>query len=103
MKHPPNGQISHQLPLLPGLDQIDVMKFRTRASKSNREYVEPHLKIEGTPNALQLEAVFDAQTSGGLLISVPTAKVRDLSSKHPRAVIIGDVVAERDCSLLLTP
>src|SRR5204862_5615693 len=33
------------LPMLKGLSDIDVSKFRTRASKSNREAVEAQLKI----------------------------------------------------------
>jgi selenide,water dikinase len=97
----------NQLPLLKGLEQIDLVKFRTRASKSNREYVEPHLKIEGSPNAMHLEAVFDAQTSGGLLISVPAEKANALlielrERRTLAAAVIGEVAAKRDCSLLLT-
>ena len=34
------------LPLFPGADRIDVTKFRTRASKSNREYTEADTHFE---------------------------------------------------------
>jgi selenide,water dikinase len=67
-----------KLPLLPGIERIDVTKFRTRASKTNREYADPHTHLDGTPDPLRLEFFYDAQTSGGLLISIPAAKADDL-------------------------
>ncbi len=85
-----------KLPLLPGIEQIDVMRFRTRASKTNKEYADPHTQIEGTPDPLRLEFFYDAQTSGGLLISVPAAKAGDLERElkargTPAAAMIGEV------------
>ena len=62
-----------KLPLFAGIDQIDVTKFRTRASKSNREYTEASTRLDGTPDPTRLEFFYDAQTSGALLISVPAA------------------------------
>lgn len=98
----------NQLPLIDGLEQIDVAKFRTRASKSNREYVEPGLSIEGSPEAIRLEAVFDAQTSGGLLIAVPPEHAADLivslqKAGTPAAAIVGEIVPRRDAALVLIP
>jgi selenide,water dikinase len=85
-----------KLPLFSGVDQIDVTRFRTRASKTNREYTESSTRFEGTPNAMRLEFLYDAQTSGGLLISVPAAKADELlwrlnESKTPAAAIVGEV------------
>src|SRR5262249_8370994 len=60
-----------RLPLLTGVDRLAaVARFRTRASKTNAEYVAPGLRIEGKPDPIHLEVFYDAQTSGGLLISV---------------------------------
>lgn len=99
---------SGAFPLLEGLSEIDVNAFRTRASTSNREYVEAGLKIDGTPDALALEAFFDAQTSGGLLLSVPAERADELlvelrERRTLAAAVIGEVVAKRDCSLLVVP
>ena len=87
-----------KLPLLAGIDQLDVSRFRTRASKTNQEYVDPHTRYEGTPDSRLLEFFHDAQTSGGLLISVPAAKAADLERElkargTPAAARIGEVRA----------
>jgi selenide,water dikinase len=87
-----------KLPLFAGIEQIDVTKFRTRASKSNREYTEASTQFDGTPDATRLEFFYDAQTSGGLLISVPAAKADELvkrlaEAKTPAAAVIGEVRA----------
>lgn len=67
-----------KLPLFPGLAEIDWEKYKTRAVKSNREYVDPHTQIVGTPDPLRLTACFDPQTSGGLLIACPAQRVDNL-------------------------
>lgn len=95
-------------PLFEGLSEIDLNKFRTRASKSNREYVDAMLKIDGSPDSAALEVIFDAQTSGGLLMSVPAEKADALlvELRERRTLVnavIGEVVMKRDCSLLLVP
>jgi selenide, water dikinase len=85
-----------KLPLMPGVEGIDVARFRTRASKTNKEYADPHTQIEGSPDPMRLEFFYDAQTSGGLLISVPAAKAdaleRELKTRGtPAAARIGEV------------
>jgi selenide, water dikinase len=85
-----------KLPLFSGIDRIEVTKFRTRASKTNREYTEADTRFEGAPNPTRLEFFYDAQTSGGLLISVPAAKADDLVKclaevRTPAAAVIGEV------------
>ena len=59
-----------QLPLLPGVLELVRGQFFTRARRSNRAYVEPGLKLVEPVDASLLEVFFDAQTSGGLLVSV---------------------------------
>jgi selenide,water dikinase len=95
-----------QLPLLAGIDQLDVTRFRTRASKTNKEYVDPHTRFEGTPDARRLEFFYDAQTSGGLFISVPAAKAgaleRELKARGTLAVArVGEVRAFEGKHLVL--
>lgn len=85
-----------KLPLLAGVERIDVTRYRTRASKTNKEYADPHTQFAGTPDALRLEFFYDAQTSGGLLISVPAAKAEELvkrltEARTPAAAVVGEV------------
>lgn len=87
-----------KLPLIAGIEQLDVLKFRTRASKTNRAYAEPHTHADGTPDPVRVEFFYDAQTSGGLLISVPAARADDLirrltAANTPAAAVIGEVTA----------
>jgi selenide,water dikinase len=89
-----------KLPLIPGIERLDVTKYRTRASKTNREYADPQTHFEGTPDPTRLEFFYDAQTSGGLLISVPAAKADELvrrltEAKTPVVAVIGEVAAFR--------
>jgi selenide,water dikinase len=95
-----------KLPLLPGIESLDVGKFRTRASKSNREYVEPSTRFEGEPDSFRLEFFYDAQTSGGLLISVPAQNVGLLIEKlkaagTPAAAVIGEVLPRQEVALVV--
>jgi selenide,water dikinase len=95
------------LPLLRGIEQLDVTRHRTRASKSNREYTEKSTRFDGSPDPFRLEFFYDAQTSGGLLISVPAAKADELMRRltdggTPAAAIIGEVRPRGDTALVVT-
>lgn len=94
------------LPLLPGLADLVAKRFFTRASKTNRQFVAEHLKVEGTPDPTALEAFFDAQTSGGLLISAAAdraeALVQDLrAARTPAAAVIGSVLPRGSHALIV--
>jgi selenide,water dikinase len=80
--------------------------FRTRASQSNREFLQPLMRLEPTVDQLQMELAFDPQTSGGLLISVPPPQVDELvrlarEQGAPATSIIGEVVEHQDSILVL--
>jgi selenide,water dikinase len=94
------------LPLLPGLDGLDVTRYRTRASKTNRDFTLAGTHFDGTPDPLRLDVFYDAQTSGGLLISVPADRadelVRQLKANGALvAVPVGEIVSRRDKALWL--
>jgi selenide,water dikinase len=85
----------NKLPLFRGVDELVAKKFMTRASKSNRAYVADQLQIDGNPDATALECFFDAQTSGGLLISVPAARCDALVAKlKAKGTIVAAVIGE---------
>ncbi len=93
-----------KLPLISGAENLVEKKYFTRASKTNREYVQGDMRLEGSVDPVRLEFFFDAQTSGGLLISVPAERAELLVQKArqrgaARACIIGEVV-ERGAAIL---
>lgn len=94
------------LPRLRGIESIDLVKYRTRASKTNREYTEAETDYAANIDETLLEFAYDAQTSGGLLISVSEAKVDMLLAKLLEqrtlvAAVIGRVLPRGDKSLRL--
>ena len=70
----------------------------------NRNYAEPFVD-EGTLPLMVRDALFDPQTSGGLLIAVDPkdadALERDLRASVPSAQRIGNVIAKSDKSIYL--
>jgi selenide, water dikinase len=97
-----------RLPLIPGAEKLAHKPFLTRASATNAAYVAQGLKIEGKPDPVRLEFFYDAQTSGGLLISVPADRAEELvKSLQARGVtaacIVGEVTERGDKALVVRP
>jgi selenide,water dikinase len=83
------------LPVFAGLTELDLVKFRTRASKTNRQYTEAETHYTPGLDAALLEYAYDAQTSGGLLISVPAAKADALvAALHAKGALVAARVGE---------
>ena len=59
-----------KLPVIEGAEPLAVPRYYTRASKTNREFLQGRLRTEPGVDPLRLEFAFDAQTSGGLLIAI---------------------------------
>ncbi len=97
-----------RLPLLPGVEKLAHKPYLTRASKTNASYVEPGLKKDGKLDPVRLEVFYDAQTSGGLLISVPADRAEELVAKvrekgASATCVIGEVIERTDAALILKP
>jgi selenide,water dikinase len=93
----------NSLPLLPGVERLT--QYRTRASATNREYVEPFMRLEGSIDPVRQEFLWDAQTSGGLLISVEANKAEALVEEArkggaARSCVVGEV-RERGIAALI--
>jgi selenide, water dikinase len=91
------------LPLLPGAEMLT--QFRTRASKTNWEYVQADTRIEGVIDPVRREFIMDAQTSGGLLISVAADRAEALVAEArkrgaERACVVGEVRPSENVSLV---
>jgi selenide,water dikinase len=61
----------NKLPVLEGAEWAIRENLLTRGDKSNRTYTKDNLKSIGNIDAVKEHLIFDPQTSGGLLISVP--------------------------------
>lgn len=97
-----------KLPRFAGIETLIAKRFFTRASKTNREYILPHLRIEGNPDKVSMELALDAQTSGGLLISLPKEEVAlfikaALANGAICAVEVGEVQAKGSHHLIFKP
>jgi selenide,water dikinase len=91
----------HSLPVIDGAEPLAVPRFYTRASTSNRAFLEGRLRTEVDADPLRLEFAFDAQTSGGLLIAVAPdraeilmAQLRDRGASA--ATLVGRVLDRKN-------
>lgn len=87
-----------KVPLLPDVYRLADEGCLPGASFSNLEYATGSMDAEGLTDYNLKMIAFDAQTSGGLLISVPEAKAELLLTEliekgYPRSAIIGNVTA----------
>src|SRR5262249_31341076 len=94
-----------RLPLLPGADNLAQKLYFTRARATNVSYVSSSLRLEGPSDGVRQEFLYDPQTSGGLLISVPAAQADKLvdmaKAKGANATtVIGEVIERADVSLI---
>lgn len=80
------------VPLLPGAREAWQGGARTGGAERNARWLESRVDW-GTASDEMRALLIDPQTSGGLLISLPTAAARDYLSRVPGAVEIGVVVA----------
>jgi selenide,water dikinase len=66
------------------------------------------MRIEGRPDELLSEFLFDPQTSGGLLISVPQERADQLVARAQAAgaaaaCIVGSVLPQQDVRIVIRP
>ncbi len=88
------------LPILQGARELAIPRYFTRASKTNRDFLEGRLEIRPGVDPTALEFAFDAQTSGGLLIAIEEKVagrlLKELEGKGAlAAVVVGRVVERR--------
>jgi selenide,water dikinase len=88
------------VPSLPGVRAVWDQGIRTGGAERNALYLESRVDWGSTPEALRA-LLMDPQTSGGLLVAVPDARVAEYLSLVPEGVEIGEVVARQVSGLVL--
>jgi len=83
------------VPLLDGALEMAAAGLLTSGDKTNREYVGADVFIDGSVDENLVKLLFDPQTAGGMLISIPQSEAEPLLGRlhdnYPNARIIGRV------------
>src|SRR5205814_6143982 len=85
---------SKGVPLLPDVLDLISQGMLTRGDKNNRVYVGETVRIQARVSGEMQSALFDPQTAGGLLISMPEGSVAAFVDEVAGSVIIGHVTAK---------
>jgi selenide,water dikinase len=88
-----------KVPIIPEALTYASMGMVPVGSHLNQKFCSRHLDIDSKIDPLLIDLLGDAQTSGGLLISVPASRSNELTQKLlekkvPSAAVIGEVVNE---------
>jgi selenide, water dikinase len=88
------------VPELRGARQAWRAGVRTGGAERNEEYLRERVDWAASSDA-DRALLIDPQTSGGLLVAVPEARVHDYLSRVPQAVEIGDVLPATGFGVML--
>ena len=82
---------SRAVMLLPDVLELISQGMLTRGDKNNRTYVGETVMINQQVSGEMQSALFDPQTAGGLLISLPEERAGQILAEVPDAAVIGRV------------
>jgi selenide, water dikinase len=85
---------SEKVPMLPDVLELIADGMLTRGDKNNREYVGDTVEIDDAVSREMQSALYDPQTAGGLLISLPEENAQEFLQRVPDSRVIG-LVKER--------
>ncbi len=84
-----------RIPIFDGCERYVKMGLIPGVSKLSKKYLKDAVKIDSKVRESLIDVLYDAQTSGGLLISLPKQKVDTLCAKlKEKGVITADIVGE---------
>jgi selenide, water dikinase len=96
---------SSRLPVLPGALDLARAGLLTSGDKTNREYIGDDIDIAGSVSKEMGNLLYDPQTAGGLLISVPADRANALLTRlretYPHVEIVGHVLERSSHSLIV--
>lgn len=87
---------SRKIPLLPDVLDLIAQGMLTRGDRNNRDYVGDTVAFSSTVSSEMQSALFDPQTAGGLLISIPAEQTGAFLSTIRDAREIGTVEVAGD-------
>lgn len=99
---------AQKIPFLPGSLRHAKMGLMPGASVLNKSYIAGNVKVEGSVSVDLIEVLFDAQTSGGLLVALPADRTERFMEGLERkgvkeAAIVGEAVEAEELPLRLMP
>jgi selenide,water dikinase len=92
---------SQKVPLLPDVLELIGKGMLTRGDKNNRVYVGDTVNFERNVSGEMQSALFDPQTAGGLLISIPNDRADEFLSRVSSSSVIGAVAQGRAGTILV--
>jgi selenide,water dikinase len=96
---------SSAVPLLDGALELATFNLLTSGDKTNREYIGSDIAIHPAVDSNLLKLLFDPQTAGGMLISVPHNRARALLARlkenYSKAAVIGHVLERGPSSIIV--
>ncbi len=84
---------SKAVPLLPDVLELISQGMLTRGDTNNRVYVGETVRIQTGVSGEMQSALYDPQTAGGLLISLPETNAKAFLREVESSVVIGSVAA----------
>jgi len=93
---------SASVPLLPDVLELIEQKMLTRGDKNNRIYVGETVRINESVSAEMQSALYDPQTAGGLLISLPQERAESFLNEISDAKVIGRVAEKSEYLIEVT-
>ena len=94
-----------QVPLLPHAYELASMGLVPVGSHANRSFSAPRTRVDAGVDPILVDCIFDAQTSGGLLLALPPAVAADaiamLRDAGEEAHIIGEVTPHTGLEYLI--
>lgn len=92
-------------PFLDGAEELASMGLIPAGSFANKSFCNSVVNVGAGLNAIQVDLMFDAQTSGGLVLSVPKDRFDDVSAflleRGDLAAHVGEVVPQDSADALL--
>jgi selenide,water dikinase len=88
------------VPVLARAREVWLNGMRTGGGKRNLEYLSPMTEWSGVTEVDRV-LLCDPQTSGGLFVAVPPARVGDYLSRVPGSVEIGEVAPKSEVAIIV--
>ena len=90
----------HDVPVIPGAREAWFGGSRPAGGSRNLDYMQA-LVTWGVASEADRALLTDPQTSGGLLVAVPSSRVADYLARVPRAAEVGEVLPKGETAIVL--